>query len=113
MPSITTELREYADLGNSRTYTAPTHQAQLPFLVIQKRNTPAAANASAEVSIRVVKGTTDAEGLPLSSKSSFEVIVRHPNSGDIDDRAAVLALAREIIASDEFADAIATLNWVK
>lgn len=113
MATIATALTQYADNGNSRTYSAPGHTAVAPFLVIQKRVAPSAPGSSQEVSVRVVKATKDAEGLPVAARDSAEIIFRQPSNGLAADKTAVLALIREIVASDEFGAAVDTLNWIK
>lgn len=111
MPAITTTLTEYSDNGNSRTYSVTGHTAVKPFLVIQKRVAPAALEGSAEFSFRIVKGTTDVDGAVIASRNSAEVIVRQPYQGDSDDSTATLNLLKEIVASDEFAAAVSSLNF--
>lgn len=113
MAAISTTLTEYSDSGNTRIYSAPGHTSTKPFLVIQKRVVPASLAGSTDLSIRVMKGTNDAAGLPLQARQSAEIIVRQPQNGDADDATAVLALIREIVASDEFTAAVGTLNWIK
>jgi len=111
MAVITTALTEYSDNGNSRTYSVAGHTAVQPYLVIEKRVAPASQEGSTEFSFRIVKGTTDVDGAVIAPRQSAEVIVRRPYQGDTDDATAVLALLREIVASDEFAASVETLNF--
>lgn len=74
MANMTTILTEFADNGNSRTYAAPAHTVQAPRLVIQKRTVPATLGGVSESSAKVVFGTTDALGVPLLQKISFEAV---------------------------------------
>lgn len=113
MATITTALTEFADQGNSRTYTVSGHTVQLPRLIIQRRKVPVDQDASGESKISVIRGTVDAAGVPLASKIAIDVSVRYPVKGLAADITAVLALAREVVASDEFAAMVTTQNWVK
>lgn len=113
MATISTTLTEYSDNGNTRIYSAPGHTSTQPYLVIQKRNVPASPAGSTELSIRVMKGTNDAQGIPLQARESAEIIVKSPQNGTASDGTAVLTLIREIVASDEFTAAVGTLNWIK
>ena len=113
MPAMATSLTEFADNGNSRTYTVSGHTALKPRLVIQKRKIPATAEASAEVQVNVVYGTVDAANVILASKVAFEMAVRYPVNGTAADTTAALVVIRDIIASDEFTTAVNTQNWLK
>lgn len=112
MPSMATTLTEFSDQANSRTFTTAGHTPLLPRLVIQKRKVPQSSSSVAETTISVVHGTSDSEGAPISSKTSFEVKVRQPVNGDSSDLAAALVILRDIIASDEFANAVNTQEYL-
>lgn len=113
MAIIATNLVDYSDNGNVRTYAAPGHTVNLTRLVQQRRKIPSTPQASAESSIRVVYGTSDANNVPLAAKYSFDVVGKGPVNGNASDQAAALALLREIVNSDEFAAAIASQLWIK
>lgn len=112
MAGMATALTEFSDNGNSRTFTTPGHTSVKPKLVIQKRKIPANADGVAETSFIVIHATVDADGNVLSAKESFEVIHRSPVKGDSDDRDAVLAIGRDIVASDEWTNAVTTQEFV-
>lgn len=113
MTAMSTVLKEFSDNGNSRTYTAPNHSVAMPKLVIQKRKIAADVSGISEDSVRVVFGTADSTGNPLPSKDSVEVIVRRSPAGDDDDLAAAVALAREIVASDNFGAMVSSQSWLQ
>lgn len=113
MATIATNLVDYADNGNTRTYAAPSHTVEKPSLVQQRRKVPASLTAVSESSIKVIQGTTDSAGQPIVSKYSFEGIFRGPVNGQVADRTASLALFREIVNSDEFGAAITGQLWIK
>jgi len=113
MAGQTTVLTEFADNGNSRTYTYAGHSALAPRLVIQKRKVPTQGATVAEMTTTVVSSTTDAEGLPLGTKPSFSVTVRYPANGQDSDVTAALAVFRDIIAGDEFGASVLTQGWLK
>lgn len=113
MPTMATALTEFSDNGNSRTYTLTGHTAVKPQIVIQKRVVATAANASAEDTINVVYGTSDADGNPLPGRVSFAITVRRPVQGQASDVTSALAVVRDIVASDEFANTIDTQEYLK
>lgn len=113
MAAMTTVLKEHADYGNARTYTAPGHTALVPQLVLQKRKVLNSPDGNIESSAAVVFATKDAAGLTLQGKVRFEVIARYPAQGDVDDVSAAKALFRELVASTNFDDMVDDQNWVQ
>lgn len=113
MAQIATSLVDFFDNGNVRTYAAPAHSVQKPRLVQQRRKVAFNSTSTAETSCKVVFGTTDSESVVLTSKYSFEVVVRGPVNGNATDRDAAKALFREIIASDNFDAMVAGQLWIK
>jgi hypothetical protein len=112
MAGMTTVLTEFSNNGNSRTSTLTGHTALQPKLVIEKRRVPDAKQTMAEYSFKVVDATTDADGIVLSNKVSIEGPVRYPVLGTSTDTDAALAVFRDIIAGDEFANSISTQEWL-
>jgi hypothetical protein len=112
MAGMTTVLTEFANNGNSRTSTLSGHTALEPKLVIEKRRVPDAKQTMAEFSFKVVEATTDADGVVLSNKVSFEGIARYPVLGTSSDTDAALAVFRDIVMGDEFANSISTQEWL-
>jgi hypothetical protein len=112
MAAMATVLTEFADNNNSRTFILAGHTSVKPKLVIQKRKIALSAAASAENTVTVVYATTDVAGAILSSKISFDVTVRVPQSGDAADVAAALVVLRDIVASDEFTATLASQGWL-
>lgn len=112
MASQTTVLTEFSDNGNSRTYTTATHTTAKPRLVIQKRKVPSGSQVVQEVGVAVVHATEDANGLVLPSKVVFEATHRSPIDGLAADVTAALAIFRDIVAGDEFANSVSTQEWL-
>jgi len=112
MAAMTTALTEFADNGNSRTYTLVGHTALDPQLVIQTRRVPSGSQSVAESAFKVVYATEDADGNVLQSKVSFEGSVRYPIDGLQADIDAALAVFRDIVAGDEFGVTVNTQNWL-
>lgn len=108
MASMTTVLTEFSTMGNSRTSTTSGHTVVKPKLVIEKRRVPEGNQTMAEYSCKVVHATEDANGEILSNKVSFETVVRYPVLGASADVTAALAIIRDIIAGDEFANSVTT-----
>lgn len=118
MASLAATLTEFADNGNSRTYTAAGHTASKPKLVIEKRTVPVGNQTMSEFSGTVVFGVNDPDGGVALQKVSMEAKVRYPVSGvDSSDLAtqlaAVLVLFRDFVASDEFGTSVTSHNWVE
>jgi hypothetical protein len=109
---MTSALVEFANNGNSKTSTLSGHSAKLPKLVIEKRRVPEGLQKIAEYSCKVIYATTDAESNPLSSKVSYEVIARYPIDGQTSDITGGLAVLRDIVAGDEFANSVDTQEWL-
>lgn len=113
MAAMTTVLTEFADNGNSRTYTLAGHTAVKPKLVIQRRVVATAPNASPEDSFDIVVGTSDADSAVLPGRIAFSVKVRRPIQGQATDVTAALATLKDIVNSDEFANTVTTQEWMK
>jgi hypothetical protein len=112
MAAMTTALTEFSDNGNSRTYSLADHTVIEPRLVIQKRKVPSGAQSVSESSVDVIYATQNSAGEVLTSKIAFNVTVRFPIDGDATDRTAALAVFRDIVAGDEFANTVATQEWL-
>lgn len=112
MSAMTTVLTEFADNGNSRTYTLAGHTIQTPKLVIQKRRVPENGQTQATIDVEVIIGTEDADGMALQQKVGFLISVRQPILGQSADVAAALAIFRDIVAGDEFANSVSTQEWL-
>lgn len=113
MAAMATAVTEFADNGNSRTYTRTGHTALNPRLVIQKRKVASSPQGSAEDTIDVISGTVDAEGIILPGRIAFSITVRRPVLGLAADVTAALAVIRDIVASDEFTTTVTTQNFLK
>jgi len=112
MAAMTTALTEFSDNGDSRTYTQAAHTVQQPLLVIQKRKVPSGNQTVAETTVNVVNATTDVDNAVLSQKILFSAVVRYPIAGDATDVTAALATFRDIVAGDEFANAVSTQEYL-
>jgi len=112
MAAMTTVLTEFSQSGNSRTSTYTGHTAVQPKLVIEKRRVPEGNQTIVEYSAKVVSSTEDSDGAILSQKVSFEALVRYPVAGISTDISNALAIFRDIIAGDEFANSVSTQEWL-
>lgn len=112
MAAMTTALTEFSDNGNSRTYTYTGHTASEPRLVLQKRRVPAGNQEIVEDTITVLSSTEDSDGALLQQNVTFSVTVRRPKSGIAADVTAALAIIRDIVAGDEFANTVDTQEWL-
>lgn len=119
MASLTATLTEFADNGNSRTYTAASHSASKPKLVVESRIVPTGNQTMAEFSVKTVHGVDNDTGDGVASqKVSMEAKVRYPVLGvDTSDLATIVAAAlvlfRDLVASDEFGASVTSQNWVE
>lgn len=108
MAAMTTALTEFADNGNSRTYTTAGHTASKPKLVIQKRRVAEGNQVVQETSVAVVHATTDPDGQVLPQKVAGTLLFRSPINGDAADVTAVLTILRDICAGDEYGNTVTT-----
>lgn len=113
MAAMTTTLKEFANNGNSRTFSLPGHTIAQPKVLIQKRKVPTSVDGVAEDSVKIVLATTDSAGVILSSKISGEVIIRRPVKGDAADVTDMKAFLLDLINSDEFSAVVTAQDWVK
>lgn len=112
MAGMATVLTEFADNGNSRTYTQASHAVETPLLVLQKRKVPAGSAIVAEDTITVLSHTEDSDGVTLPQRVTFTATIRRPVGGDAADVTAMLAVFRDIVAGDEFANTVSTQEWL-
>lgn len=112
MAAMTTALTEFADNGNSRTYTYTGHTAVEPKLVIQRRKLATGGATMMEDTIQVISSTENAAGDLLTSRVLFEAKIRRPVDGISADVTAALAIFRDIVAGDEFTNTVSTQEWL-
>lgn len=112
MAAMTTALTEFSDNGDSRTYTQVGHTVGKPQLVIQKRKVAQGNQTVAETSISVISATEDAAGDALPSKVVFQAVIKSPITGIAADVTAMLAVFRDIVAGDEFSNAVTTQEYL-
>ena len=112
MAAMTTALTEFADNGNSRTYTYTGHTSAEPRLCIQRRKVASGATSVIEDTVQILSSTEDASGDLLDSKVLFEAKVRRPVNGIVADVTAALAIFRDVIAGDEFTNTVSTQEWL-
>lgn len=114
MAAMTTALTGFAGNGNSKTSTLSTHTVIKPRLVIERRRVAENGSQVAEYSCKVIYATTDATGTVLAQKVAFEATVRYPILIGADtDITSALAVFRDVIAGDEFANSVLTQEWLK
>lgn len=115
MPALAATLTEFADNGDSRTYTTSGHTAVKPKVVVERRKVPLGGQTVAEFSATISQGVEDAEGMVMPAKVAYAASVRYPVDADPTDLAAIqaacLTLLRDIVASDEFGASTTSQNW--
>jgi len=112
MAAMTTALTEFADNGDSRTYTTSGHTASKPKLVIQKRRVPVGNQQMVESTISVIHAPEDSAGAILSNKVAFSAIVRYPLDAIAADITAAETIFKDIVAGDEFLNTVDTQEWL-
>lgn len=115
MATLATALIEFADSGDSRTYTLPLHTVLAPRLLVQKRRVPSGKQVVAESSILLTYAVSDAQDVVLPQRLSTTVVTRAPilMKAGTGIEAVMLAHIRDVINSDEFAAMMSTQNWIK
>lgn len=112
MAAMTTALTEFSDNGNSRTYTYTGHTTASPRLVLQKRKVPVGSQVVAEDTITVLSGATDVDSAPLQERVTMSVTIRRPITGQASEVTAALAILRDVVAGDEFANTVSTQEYL-
>jgi hypothetical protein len=112
MAAMSTALTVFADNGNARTYTTSGHTAADPRLVLQRRRVPEGNSTVLEDTVTVLSGTEDSDGAVLPQKVLFTATVRRPISGISARVDSALAIFRDIVAGDEFANTVTTQEWL-
>lgn len=113
MPVMATNVTEYSDELNSRTYTITGHTVAKPKLLLQKRKVGSIGGASCTDTIDVVFGTQDAAGTILPGRITFGITIRRPVEAIAADVTAALAVLKDVVGSDEFANVVNTQNYLK
>lgn len=103
MAAMTTTLVQFSDKENSRLWTAPSHTAQKPKYVKQRRRLANGNQTVLEDWVTVSFGAEDSDGTVLDTPSMIEIHYRRDKRAIAADNTAVLTLAREFLASDEAA----------
>lgn len=113
MAAMSTNLTEFSDKENNRTYVITGHTVTMPRVIIQKRKVPSTSAAQGESKVDVVFGTKDAQNMPLASKVVFSASVRYPANSDPTDVSAALAVFRDLVNSDEFTLMVGSQVYLK
>lgn len=113
MAAMSTSVTEFADNGNSRSYTLTGHTATKPRMLLQRRKVATQEGAVAEDQVSVLYGTTDSASAPMRPRVLFTATFRRPVGCDSADITAALAIFRDVVAGDEFAATVNTQNWLK
>lgn len=112
MAALITDITEFSDQENKRTYSIAGHTVQKPTLLIQKRKVPQSSTANAENELQVVYGTEDAAAQPLTSKVVFTASVRFPANALSADIDSALRTFREVVTSDEFTTMVDSQDYL-
>ena len=113
MTAMSTSVTEFADNGNSRSYTLSGHTAMKPRMLLQRRKVATQEGAVAEDQFSVLYGTTDSTSAPMRSRVLFTATFRRPVGCSSADITAALTVFRDVIAGDEFGATVSTQNWLK
>lgn len=113
MTTMSTILRE-RDSAEANTLKSSfgSHSTFNPRLVIEKRREAINGRPFAEYGFQVVVGTSDAEGNPLPQPCVFFGGLRYPVKGENAQVVIARDIGRDIIASDNFANSVLTLDWL-
>lgn len=115
MAVMTTVLKRFTTVGTTKTSRHPSGSLQEPKLVIERVRVPEGNKTVGEYSASVLYAALDADGQVLPSKVAFTVTFRSPvNIGPTETVVAdALALFREIVASDNFATSVNSLDYLQ
>lgn len=115
MATIATALIEFADSGDSRTYTLPSHTVLDSKTLTQRRKVPSGKQTVAESSLTFSYAVRDTVGNALPQRLSTTVISRLPILMNASSglSTTMLAHVRDVVNSDEFAAMLSSQSWVK
>jgi hypothetical protein len=108
MAAYTTVLKQFSDMGNVRKWSTPGHTIAAPRLLTQKRQEATSPTGVARNSLTFLGGATDANDTLLEARNVIDISVRGPVNGKADEMTALVAVMRDIINSDDFADMVAS-----
>jgi len=106
MAAMTTNLVFSSSNGNTITYARDPHTAQKPSLCILTRKEGNGPTGNLETTVQVVQGTNDVDGNLVASRCVLEIRGKYPKNGTYTDMSGLIAIASDILNSDEFADAL-------
>jgi hypothetical protein len=106
MPAMTTNLNLVSMNNDTIVYQLDDHTTQDPSLVLFTRKEGNGPTANAEVSISVVRATHDVEGALIASRAVVGTWGKYPKHGTYSDVTQCLTTLKDIVNSDEFADAL-------
>lgn len=113
MAAMTTALTIYDGSQGSRVYVTPGHTAAKRQRLIQRRKEAVGGKTVMEDTIIVQFGTTDVDGVLLPQNISATVTVARPVGYNSADMSSLLALFRELVASDNFGNVIDGQVWLQ
>lgn len=112
MPAMATVLTEFSTNGDSKTNTLAAHTVSRPQLLIEKRKVPVGNQVVAESTVSIVIATVDASGVIMPTKYNYTITARTPIGGLAADATLALTVLRDVVASDDFANTLATQEWL-
>jgi hypothetical protein len=108
MAAMSTSLTEFSTIGDKRVYTLSGHTVSEPKIVICKRVVPTGNKTNSVFEASVIYATKDADGYVLPQRPTFTISCSQPIQGDPSDVTAMLAIIRDIVAGDEYANSVTT-----
>jgi len=112
MAVMTTVLTEFSDKDNSRVYTLVGHTTSVSKQLIQTRKVPVGNQVTIEDKVIVSLSTLDAAGAVMPQKCSITITVARPVGHTAADMTSVLAIARDVVAGDEFTNTVTTQEYL-
>lgn len=110
MAAMSTVLTVEEIEGGRFTYSTSGSTAAKPKQVVTNRKVPNGNQAVSEFMVSVSHATEDDDGSVLPNRAAITISVKQPKNGQTADMTNVLAIARDIVASDEFANSVTTLQ---
>lgn len=110
MPTMATVLTPIGIDGAKFTYSTAGHTVQEQKVVVSASKAPSGNSRVAEQNTIVSHATKDAEGTVLNAPTSVAIKTRQSIDGQAADLDAVIAIVRDVVNSDEWANAVKTLE---
>lgn len=106
MAAMLTNLVFSSSNGNTIVYARDPHTAVKPALCLLTRSEGNGPTGNLTSTVQLVQGTNDIDGNLVASRCVLELKAKYPKNGTFTDMSGLIAIASDILNSDEFLAAV-------